>query len=51
MSVMRYVVTGIKVLLIMLLFPIAYVLQEFAKLLLKIAQDGWKFLNYVVDEW
>lgn len=50
MSVMRYVVTGIKVLLIMLIFPMAYVLQEFAKLLLKIAQDGWTLMNYIVNK-
>ena len=46
-----YVMMAVKVLLIVLIFPIAYILQEVAKLMLKIAQDGWKFLNYIVDEW
>ena len=47
----EYAITTVKVLLIVLIFPIALVLQEIAKLMLKVAQDGWKFLNYIVDEW
>ena len=51
MRVSNYIMTAVKVLLIVLIFPIAYILQEIAKFTLKVAQDGGKFLNYIVDEW
>lgn len=50
MSVSSYVRIDIKVLLIVLIFPIAYLLQEIGKFLLRVAQDGWKLMNYIVNK-
>ena len=50
MSVSSYVRIAIKVLLIVMIFPIAYLLQEIGKFLLRVAKAGWELMGYIVNK-